>query len=73
MRPRTAKLSASTTATSLFPPLATYTVLPSGDTATALGIEPMGAFGYGERSAVRTTVSVDVSMTLSVSDVALAT
>ena len=73
IRPRMARVAISTTATSLFPPLATKRVWPSGETATALGIEPMGASGYGERSTAPTTVSVAVSMALTVSLVALAT
>ena len=71
--PEMRKVAVSTTATSLLPPFAMYNVLPSGATARALGIEPIGAPGYGERSTVPTTAFVDVSTTLTVSLVAFAT
>src|SRR5215467_10593069 len=73
INPRIVRRAASTTATSLFPPLATRSVAPSGETATALGIEPIGAPGYGERSTRPTTVSAEVSITLTESLSALAT
>jgi hypothetical protein len=53
----------STTATSLSPASATYSVFPSGATASASGLVPTGAFGYGARSIVSFTVPAAVSTT----------
>src|SRR5919199_6584532 len=61
----------STTATSLLPAFATYSVSPAR--ANALGLLPCRASGYGARSMVRVTTSALVSITDTVSLSELAT
>ncbi len=62
-----------TTATQLLVPLATYSVRPSGLTATALAPLPNGSRASGRQGIVSTTSSFLVSMTETVSLLALAT
>src|ERR671938_1234282 len=61
IRPATWSLGpSSTTATSLLPALATYSV--SAKTASAFGLLPCRASGYGARSIARVTTSAVVSI-----------
>jgi hypothetical protein len=62
-----------TTATQLFIPLVTYRVAPSGASASAVAPLPNGSRASGRQGIVSTTSSRVVSMTLTVSLLALAT
>ena len=63
----------STTATALFPPLATNNVFSSSDQATAFDALPKGSAGSGRTAIVSRTDLDAVSMTETVSELALAT
>src|SRR4051794_28873861 len=73
MKPSTLPLFKFTTATALLVASATKSVLPSFDSTRALGEEPKGRLGSRRRLKVRATVSEAVSISLTVSLLALAT
>ena len=72
MNPRTWRVWRSTTATAFSPASATYSVPPSGLTASPSGIDPFGAPGTRATSMVATSRSRRESRTLTVSLEALA-
>src|SRR5829696_5597069 len=71
--PSIAFVPSRTTATQLFVPLATYSVPPSGLSARALEPLPYGSRASGRQAIVSTTSSRPVSITETLSLVALAT
>src|SRR3954452_19680262 len=72
MKPMTSRASTSTTAIAFSPANATYSAWPSGLTPRPIGLEPFGPLGTSVTSTVAATLSVVVSITETVSELALA-
>jgi len=73
MRPRSWAAGNEYTATAFTPPSVTNSVVASGDSATAVGARPMLRSRNGAMVIVLVTTSRRVSMTLTASELPLAT